>query len=193
VAGLGIGGIAVALAVQSIFSDLFASLSITLDRPFVVGDFLIVGDVLGTVESIGIKSTRLRSLSGEQIVMPNSDLLSSRVRNYGRMMERRVVFETSVAHYTPIEAVERIPRLIREIVEGEADTRFDRSHFAAHGAGSLDFETVYYVRSPDYNRYMDIQQAINLRLHREFARLRIDFAIPSQKLFVASMPSQDRA
>ena len=140
VAGLGIGGIAVALAVQNIFGDLFASLSITLDQPFVVGDFLIVGDVLGTVESIGIKSTRLRSLSGEQIVMPNSDLLSSRVRNYGRMMERRVVFATAVTYETPIEAVERVPRLIREIVEGQADTRFDRSHFAAHGAASLDFD-----------------------------------------------------
>jgi small-conductance mechanosensitive channel len=193
VAGLGIGGIAVALAVQNIFGDLFASLSITLDQPFVVGDFLIVGDVLGTVESIGIKSTRLRSLSGEQIVMPNSDLLSSRVRNYGRMMERRVVFATAVTYETPIEAVEQIPRLIREIIEEQADTRFDRSHFAAHGAASLNFETVYYVCSPDYNRYMDIQQAINLRLHREFAKLGIEFAYPTQKLFVASIPVQEAA
>jgi small-conductance mechanosensitive channel len=193
VAGLGIGGIAVALAVQNIFGDLFASLSITLDQPFVVGDFLIVDDVLGTVESIGIKSTRLRSLSGEQIVMPNSDLLSSRVRNYGRMMERRVVFTTAVTYQTPIEDVERIPRLIRDIVEEQADTRFDRSHFAAHGAGSLDFETVYYVRSPDYNRYMDIQQAINLRLLREFTELGIEFAYPTQKVFVASVPVQEAA
>jgi small-conductance mechanosensitive channel len=193
VAGLGIGGIAVALAVQNIFGDLFASLSITLDRPFVVGDFLIVGDVLGTVETIGIKSTRLRSLSGEQIVMPNSDLLSSRVRNYGRMMERRVLFATAVTYETPIEAIERIPRILREIIEGQADTRFDRSHFAAHGAASLDFETVYYVRSPDYNRYMDIQQTINLRLHQEFARLGIEFAYPTQKVFVASIPGQEAA
>jgi small-conductance mechanosensitive channel len=193
VAGLGIGGIAVALAVQNIFGDLFASLSITLDRPFVVGDFLIVGDVLGTVETIGVKSTRLRSLSGEQIVMPNSDLLSSRVRNYGRMMERRVVFATGVTYETSIELLERIPRLIREIVEGQADTRFDRSHFAAHGAASLDFETVYYVRSPDYNQYMDIQQAINLRLHREFSKLGIEFAYPTQKVFVASIPVQEAA
>jgi len=193
VAGLGIGGIAVALAVQNIFGDLFASLSITLDRPFVVGDFLIVGDVLGTVETIGIKSTRLRSLNGEQIVMPNSDLLGSRVRNYGRMMERRVVFATGVTYETPIEALERIPRLIQDIVEGQADTRFDRSHFAAHGAASLNFETVYYVRSPDYNRYMDIQQAINLRLHREFAKLGIEFAYPTQKVFVASIPAQNAA
>jgi small-conductance mechanosensitive channel len=193
VAGLGIGGIAVALAVQNIFGDLFASLSITLDRPFVVGDFLAVGDVLGTVESIGVKSTRLRSLSGEQVVMANSDLLSSRVRNYGRMMERRVVFATGVTYETAIEHLERIPQLIRDIVEGQADTRFDRSHFAAHGAASLDFETVYYVRSPDYNRYMDIQQAINLRLHREFAKLGIEFAYPTQKIFVASVPVREAA
>jgi small-conductance mechanosensitive channel len=193
VAGLGIGGIAVALAVQNIFGDLFASLSITLNRPFVVGDFLIVGDVMGSVESIGIKSTRLRSLSGEQIVMPNSDLLSSRVRNYGRMMERRVVFATRLPHATPIDAIEKVPGIIRAAIEAQADTRFDRSHFASHGLASLDFETVYYVRSADYNRYMDIQQAINLRMHREFARLGIEFAYPTQKLFVAGLPEDQAA
>jgi small-conductance mechanosensitive channel len=193
VAGLGIGGIAVALAVQNIFGDLFASLSITLDRPFVVGDFLIVGDVMGSVESIGIKSTRLRSLSGEQIVMPNSDLLSSRVRNYGRMVERRVVFATRLPHATRIDAIEKVPGIIRAAIEAQADTRFDRSHFASHGLASLDFETVYYVRSADYNRYMDIQQAINLRMHREFARLGIEFAYPTQKLFVAGLPEDQAA
>jgi small-conductance mechanosensitive channel len=193
VAGLGIGGIAVALAVQNIFGDLFASLSIALDRPFVEGDFLAVGEVLGTVETIGIKSTRLRSLSGEQVVMPNADLLGSRVRNYGRMVERRVVFATGVAYDTPIEAIERIPRVIREIVEAQADTRFDRSHFVAHGAGILNFETVYYVCSSDYNRYMDIQQAINLRLHKEFARLGVEFAYPTQKVLVASLAMQEAA
>jgi small-conductance mechanosensitive channel len=193
VAGLGIGGIAVALAVQNIFGDLFASLSITLDRPFDVGDFLIVGDVLGTVETIGIKSTRLRSLSGEQIVMPNADLLGSRVRNYGRMMERRVVFTIGVTYETPVEALERIPKVIRETIEAQSDTRFDRSHFAKHGAASLDFETVYYVLSPDYNRYMDIQQAINLRLHRQFAKLGIEFAYPTQKLFLARVPQEEAA
>jgi small-conductance mechanosensitive channel len=193
VAGLGIGGIAVALAVQNIFGDLFASLSITLDRPFVVGDFLIVDEVLGTVETIGIKSTRLRSLSGEQIVMPNADLLGSRVRNYGRMLERRVVFATSVTYETPIEKLERVPRLIQEIIEAQVDTRFDRSHFAKHGAASLDFETVYYVLSADYNHHMDIQQAINLRLHREFATLGIEFAYPTQKLFLANIPQDEAA
>lgn len=182
VAGLGIGGIAVALAVQNILGDLFASLSITLDRPFVVGDFLIVGDFLGSVENIGIKSTRLRSLSGEQIIMPNADLLGSRVRNYGRMVERRVVFGTSVTYETPIELVERIPTLIKDIIESQAETRFDRSHFAKHAAASLDFETVYYVLSPDFNRYMDIQQAINVRLHRELAALGVEFAYPTQRV-----------
>ena len=185
VAGLGIGGIAVALAVQNILSDLFASLSITLDRPFVVGDFLVVGDLLGTVEYIGIKSTRLRSLSGEQIIMSNADLLGSRVRNYGRMAERRIVFTLNVTYETPADALERIPRVIRQIIEAQEGTRFDRSHFASYGAHSLDFETVYYVLSADYNRYMDIQQTINLRIFREFADMGIDFAYPTQKVYLS--------
>jgi small-conductance mechanosensitive channel len=186
IAGLGIGGIAVALALQNILGDLFASLSITLDRPFVVGDFLIVGDFMGSVEYIGIKSTRLRSLSGEQIIISNSDLLSSRVRNYGRMQERRVVFGTSVTYETPIEQLEQIPALIRQIVESQPDTRFDRSHFAKHASASIDYETVYYVLSADFNKHMDIQQSINLRLHRELQQRGIEFAYPTQKLFVVA-------
>jgi small-conductance mechanosensitive channel len=184
VAGLGIGGIAVALAVQNVLGDLFASLSITLDRPFVIGDFLIVDDFLGSVEYIGIKSTRLRSLSGEQIIMSNSDLLGSRVRNYGRMNERRIVFGTSITYETPIELIERVPALIREIVQAQEGARFDRSHFAKHGAASLDFETVYYILSADYNRYMDVQQTINMRLHRTLAELGIEFAYPTQRLLI---------
>jgi small-conductance mechanosensitive channel len=183
----------VALALQNILGDLFASLSITLDRPFVIGDFLSVGDFPGSVENIGIKSTRLRSLSGEQIVMPDAELLGSRVRNYGRMSERRVLFVTGVTYETPIELIERIPGVIRAIVEAQPDTRFDRSHFAKHAAASLDFETVYYVLSADYNQYMDIQQAINLQLHRELARLGVKFAYPTQKLFVAGFPLQNAA
>lgn len=189
VAGLGIGGIAVALAVQNILGDLFASLSITFDKPFLVGDFLIIDDFLGAVEYIGIKSTRLRSLGGEQIIISNANLLSSRVRNYGRMMERRVVFATSVARDTSVEALEKIPDIIKAAIAENPDTRFDRSHFAKHGAGSLDFETVYYVLSPDYNRYMDIQQAINLRLHREIERLGVEFAYPTQKVYFVA-PAQ---
>lgn len=190
IAGLGIGGIAIALAVQNVLGDLLASLSITLDKPFVVGDFLIVGEFLGSVEYIGIKSTRLRSLSGEQIVISNSDLLASRVRNYGRMFERRVVFTLGVTYETARDKLRRIPEILRRIVEGEGQTRFDRSHFAKYGPASLDFETVYYVLSPEYNRYMDIQQAINFRIHEEFERLGVEFAYPTQKLWVANVAAQ---
>lgn len=191
IAGLGIGGIAVALAVQNVLGDLFASLSITLDRPFVVGDFLILGDFLGSVEYIGIKSTRLRSLSGEQIIIANSDLLGSRVRNYGRMNERRVVFGTRLTYETPLEQLEEVPKLIRQIIESQADTRFDRSHFAKHGLDAVEYETVYYVLSPDYNKYMDIQQVINVTLHRELQQRGIKFALPAQRLYV--MPQGDEA
>jgi len=190
VAGLGVGGIAVALAVQNVLGDLFAALSIALDQPFVVGDFLIVDDFLGSVEYIGIKSTRLRSLSGEQIVISNSDLLKSRLRNYGRMSERRVLFATSITYETPLELIERVPGIIRKIVEAQPHTRFDRSHFATHAATSLDFETVYYVLSADYNRYMDIQQTINLQLHRELTELGVEFAYPTQRLLIARPPGR---
>src|SRR5690606_22818733 len=166
IAGLGIGGIAVALAVQNILGDLFASLSITLDRPFVVGDFLIVGEFLGSVEYIGIKSTRLRSLSGEQIIMSNADLLGSRVRNYGRMAERRVVFTNSFPYETPIDKIERIPSVIKQIIESEP---------------------VYYVLPPDYNKFADTQQAINLRLHREMEKMGVKFAIPVQRLLIEEL------
>jgi small-conductance mechanosensitive channel len=159
-------------------------LSIALDKPFVVGDFLIIDDYLGSVEYVGIKSTRLRSLSGEQIIMSNSDLLGSRVRNYGRMQERRVVFATGITYETPVELVEKVPGLIRGIIERQEKTRFDRSHFMTHGAASLDFETVYYVLAADYNTYADIQQAINLEIHRAFAEHGIEFAYPTQRLLL---------
>ena len=189
IAGLGVGGIAVALAVQNILGDLLASLSIALDKPFVVGDFLIIGDYLGAVEHIGIKSTRLRSLTGEQIVMSNADLLSSRVRNYGRMVERRIVFGVGVTYETPRAQVEKIPGLIREIVAAQQNVRFDRCHFAKFGAASLDYEIVYYVLSPDYNLYMDIQQAINFKVLEAFEREGIEFAYPTQKLWLANVAS----
>ncbi len=196
VAGLGIGGIAVALALQNVLGDLFASLSIALDQPFVVGDFLNVGDFLGSVEYIGIKSTRLRSLSGEQIIISNGDLLGSRVRNYGRMSERRVVFATTLTYDTPVEKIEQVPAVIREIVESQKDTRFDRSHFAKHGDSALEFETVYFVLSPDFNRHMDIQQSINLELHRRLAGMDVEFAYPTRKVFLVTedrSPPADQA
>jgi small-conductance mechanosensitive channel len=186
VAGLGIGGIAVALALQNVLGDLLASLSIALDQPFVIGDFVIVGEHMGTVEYIGIKSTRLRSLTGEQIVMSNADLLASRLRNYGRMYERRVVFTLGVTYETPRDKLLRIAPRLREIVEAQEGVRFDRAHFAKYGPYSLDFEVVYHVQSPDFGSYMDAQQAINFRIHEAFETLGVEFAYPTQTLRVAA-------
>jgi len=184
VAGLGIGGVAIALAMQNILGDLFASLSIVLDKPFVIGDFIIVDDYLGAVEHIGLKTTRIRSLSGEQLVFSNNDLLKSRIRNYKRMYERRVLFGIGVIYQTPPEKLELIPKIIREIVESQENTRFDRSHFKEFGDFSLNFETVYWVKDADYNLYMDIHQAINLQIYRRFEKEGIEFAYPSQTLFL---------
>ena len=183
-AGLGIGGIAVALAAQNILGDLFASLSITLDRPFVLGDTLQVDDFVGTVEYIGVKSTRLRSVNGEQIIMPNSNLLASRVRNHTRATERRVVFAISVGQETPLAQLEKIAGLIRSLIESHPDVRFDRSHFAKISAASFDFEAVYVVRTTDYGRHMDILQEINLRLIAAFEKEGISFAYPAQRLYL---------
>lgn len=189
VAGLGVGGIAVALAVQNVLGDLFASLSIVFDKPFVLGDFLIIDEHLGSVEHIGLKTTRLRSLSGEQLIFSNTDLLSSRIRNYGRMFERRVVFTIGVTYETPREKLTKIPLIIRQAVEGQEKTRFDRSHFKNYGDFSLNFETVYYVLVREYNAYMDIQQAVNLRIHERFEEQGIEFAYPTQTLFVVKQES----
>ena len=180
VAGLGIGGIAVALAAQNILGDLFASLAIILDKPFEVGDFIIVGDKMGAVERIGIKTTRIRSLTGEQLVMANADLLGSRVHNYKRMNERRVVFSIGVTYETPADKVEILPGLLREIVEAQEPVRFDRAHFKSYGDFALVFEIVYWVLSADYNVYMDIQQAINLDILKRFEALDVGFAYPTQ-------------
>ncbi len=184
VAGLGIGGIAIGLAVQNILGDLFASLSIVLDKPFVLGDFVIVDDLMGAVEHIGIKTTRVRSLSGEQLVFSNGDLLSSRIRNFGRMYKRRVVFTLGVTYGTPKEKLAMIPTIVRKAIEAQDKTTFDRSHFASYGDFSLDFETVYFVLDPEYNLYMDIQQAINLQVYERFAEEGIEFAFPTQTLFL---------
>jgi len=184
VAGLGVGGVAVALATQNILGDLFASLSIVLDKPFVLGDFVIVDDMLGTVEHIGLKTTRLRSLWGEQVIFSNADLLKSRLRNFGRMMERRVVFRTGVTYQTPRAKLEKIPGILREVITSQQKVRFDRSHFASYGDSALLFESVYYVLSSEYLVHMDIQQAINLRIHERFEQEGIDFAYPTQTLLL---------
>lgn len=185
IAGLGVGGIAVALSVQNILGDLFASLSIALDKPFVIGDFVIIGDFMGTIEKIGLKTTRVRSLSGEQIIFSNSDLLSSRIRNYKRMQERRVPFTVGVTYQTPVQQLEAIPGLVREIIEGVDDTRFDRAHFKGFGDSAYLFEFVYYVLSADYNQFMDVQQAVNLGICRAFEERDIEFAYPTRTLHVA--------
>ena len=184
-AGAGIGGIAIALAVQNVLGDLFASLSIVLDKPFVIGDFLNVGgEYLGTVEHIGLKTTRVRSLSGEQIVFSNSDLLSSRIRNFKRMFERRIVFKIGVTYDTPPDKLAQIPVWIREIVESQDLVRFDRAHWSSFGDSSLNYEIVYYVLAPEYNIYMDIQQAVNLAIYRRFEAEDVEFAYPTQTLIV---------
>jgi small-conductance mechanosensitive channel len=185
VAGLGVGGIAVALAAQNIISDLFASLSIVLDRPFVLGDFLVIDELSGNVEKVGLKTTRVRSLSGEQLVFSNNDLLNSRIRNYGRMFERRIVFTIGVVYQTPLEKLEQIPRVVEDIIIKQQSARFDRAHFQRFGDFSLNFEIVYYVESSNYKLYMDIQQAVNLELFKRFAEAGIEFAYPSQTLFVS--------
>jgi small-conductance mechanosensitive channel len=184
VAGLGVGGIAVALAAQNILGDLFASLSIVLDKPFVLGDFIIVGDLMGTVERIGLKTTRVRSLSGEQLVFSNKDLLSSRVRNFKQMFERRAVFSVAVSYRTPRDKLAAIPGMLRQIVESQQNVRFDRAHFKEMGTYSLNFETVYYVLLPQYHAYMDVQQAINLAIVERFAAEGIEFAYPTQTVFL---------
>jgi len=179
-AGLGVGGIAVALAVQNILGDLFASLSIIFDRPFVLGDFIIVGDQMGTVEHVGLKTTRVRSLSGEQLIFSNSDLLNSRVRNFKRMNERRVVFRFGVQYDTGHERLREIPGIVREIVESRERVRFDRAHFATFGDSSLEFEVVYFMLVPDFTAYMDAQQAINLEIYRRLEELGVGFAFPTR-------------
>ena len=184
IAGLGIGGIAVALALQNILGDLFASFSIVLDKPFVIGDFIIIDDCMGTIEHVGLKTTRIRSLSGEQLIFSNGDLLKSRIRNYKRMFERRVVFSLGVVYQTPYDKISQIPEMIRQAVEKNSQVRFDRAHFKAFGDYALLFEVVYWIQDPDYTIYMDIQQAINLDMFKQFSEAGIEFAYPTQTLMM---------
>jgi len=186
VAGLGIGGIAVALAAQNILGDLFASLAIVLDQPFVVGDFVVLGDKMGTVERIGIKTTRIRSLSGEELIVSNADLLASRIHNFKRMAERRVVFTIGVTYETPAEKVEKLPGMLRAVVEAQEQVRFDRAHFARYGDFALVYEVVYWMLSADYNVYMDTQQRINLAIFRQLQDEGVAFAYPTQTIYLGS-------
>jgi len=184
VAGIGVSGIAIAIAAQGILGDLFNYFVIFFDRPFELGDFIIFDDKLGSIEKIGIKTTRIRALSGEQLIISNSNLVNARVHNYKRMERRRVVFRIGVTYQTPLEQLKAIPQMIQEFIESNEQAQFDRSHFQGYGDFALTFETVYYVLTPDYAVYMDIQQAINLKIYEAFAAKGIDFAYPTQTLYI---------
>ncbi len=183
-AGLGIGGIALALAVQTVLADLLASLSIALDKPFGLGDFLGVDDCQGSVEHIGVKSTRLRSISGEQIIISNGDLLKARVRNYGRLTERRALFLLDVHYETPVATLAAVPRAVREIIEATPDARFDRCHLLRCTDTALQFEVVFFVTRPEYKAYADARQSVNLRILERFRTMEV--------AFVATVPTPVR-
>jgi len=191
IAGLGIGGIAIALAAQNILGDLFNYFVIFFDRPFEIGDFIVLDDKKGNVEHIGIKTTRLKSLTGEQLVLSNSDLTKSRLHNFKRMQRRRIEFNIGITYQTPLEQVKEVPEIIRGIITSINGITLDRTHFMAYGDFSLIFQTVYFVENPEYNSYMDIQQTINLRLLEEFEKRKIEFAYPTQSIFVTPTHKQN--
>jgi len=184
IAGLGIGGIAVALAAQTILGDLFSYFTIFFDRPFELGDYISVGDKNGTVEHIGIKTTRIRALSGEQLVFSNTDLTSSRLHNFKKLQKRRITFQLGVIYETPAEKLHKITDIGKKIIEEVQNAQFDRGHFKSFGDFSLNFEFVYYVLSADYAKYMDVQQEINYKLFNQFSKEGIEFAYPTQTLFM---------
>lgn len=185
VTGLGIGGIALALSVQKILGDLFSYFVIFFDRPFEVGDFIILDNKPGTVEHIGFKTTRLRSITGEELVVSNADLTNSRIHNYKRMERRRIKFQIGITYQTPVEKVELVSQMVKEIIEKEAPvTEFDRGHFAAFGDFNLLYEFSYYVLSSEYRVYMDVQQRININIMRTFSEQGIEFAYPTQTLHI---------
>ncbi len=185
VAGLGIGGIAIGLAAQNVLGDLFGSLAIVMDKPFVRGDFIVLSDEhMGTVEKIGLKTTRIRSLSGEQLVVANTDLLTTRIHNYKRMWQRRIVFKLGVTYQTSHATLQKIPALIKAIIDDTDGARLDRTNFSEYGGSALIFETVWFVTSADYNEYMEIQERIYLGIHKAFEDDGIDFAYPTQTVFV---------
>ena len=187
IAGLGVGGVAAALAVQSTLGDLIAGVSMYFDRPFDIGDFIIVDDFMGTVQKIGARTTRVSSLGGEEIVFPNGDLAKARIRNYARMKERRVVFGFGIEYNLPAEKIRRARDIAAEVIQARDGVRFDRAHFKAYGAYSLDYEVVYYVLSPDYNTYMDHQHAINSALYTKFEEAGVPFAFPTRTIFTKSL------
>lgn len=192
IAGLGVGGIAIGLAAQNIFKDLFSSLAIVFDQPFLRGDFITFdnGEYLGDVERIGMKTTRIRSLSGEEIIVSNSQLLDKEIRNYRRMDERRVRFSVGVLYQTPHEKLRRIPELIKGAIDNAENTRFDRSHLKEYDDSSINFETVYWVKDREYSAYMEANHEVLLNVHKAFEEEGIDFAYPTRTLYVEGFPEQ---
>lgn len=184
VTGLGIGGIAIALAVQNILGDLFAALAIVLDKPFVVGDSVQVDNINGAIEHVGLKTTRIRSVNGEQVIISNADLLKARIHNHERRHDRRVVFHLDVTYDTPPDKVERVPALVKAVIEKQSPVRFGRCHFLTWTDSALRFEAVYHVLDSDYDRYADIQHAVNIELLRRFAAEKIEFAYPARTVIM---------
>ena len=189
IASLGVGGIAIALAAQNILGDLFASLSIAIDKPFEVGDAISVGDVTGTVERVGLKTTRIRSFVGEQVVISNTNLLTQTVRNYKRLHTRRIVYPIGITYDATPDQVEAVPQIMKRLIEADPRLRFDRSHLKGFGESSIDFETVFHVQAPEYGVFMECQQALGLALMREFAERGISFAFPSRTVYLVNPPA----
>ncbi len=194
VAGLGVGGIAAGLALQHVASDLFASVAIMWDKPFQIGDFITIDTLSGTVERVGIKTTRIRSITGEELIFPNTDLVTGRIHNFRRMEERRIVFSIGATYDTSVENLRAIPSIIQKVIANLPQVRFDRAHFKDFGPSSLDFEIVYFILTAEYTIYMDIQQTINLALIDAFQQRGIEFAFPTQTIILASgAPLKSRA
>lgn len=183
-ASLGIGGLAVALAVQNILGDIFSSFSIFVDKPFQIGDFIVIGEDMGTVQKIGLKTTRIKSLQGQELIISNKELTSARVQNLKRMEKRRVAFNLGVVYGTPAAKLEKIPEIARKIIEDKKTAEFSRCHFKSYGDFSLNFEVVYFVTSPEYRDYMDVNQEINLAIYKAFEKEKIAFAYPTQTVYL---------
>ena len=185
IAGLGIGGIAIGLAAQGLFSDLFAGVSILFDKPFQRDDLIEFGDFIGTVNKIGLKTTRVRSLSGEEVIIRNTNLLDETIRNYQRLNERRWLFRIGVTYQTSADRLEQIPHWIKDLIDETENARFERAHFAGFGDSALEFEIVCHAQSMDYAVFMDVRQAVNLGLVRKFAEEGVEFAYPTRTLMIA--------
>lgn len=185
IAGLGIGGIAIAFALQNILGDLFSSFALYFDKPFVAGEFIVVGNHAGTVEKIGIKTTRIRSTTGEEITISNNELTTARIQNFKRLTQRRSIFSIGVVYETPVDKLKRIPNIIQKIIESKNKTNFDRVHFKSFGDSSLNFEVSYYVKTTEYAEFMDTQQEVNLNIVEAFGKEGIVFAYPTQTLYIA--------